>query len=649
MDVIFLKVDTPLFRYNRELNKSTQNIYLFQQWFISNNYDRHRENIHVLQRNIENPHITRIYLLNEREYDWTELGVDYTDKIVQVVITDRLTYSIAWNKMKELDLDGYCILANLDIFFDEQLEKLYYTDYDTRPVCITGARREYYPITDVSADTITRLNANLKHHTYELPNTNGSHPVSLYQDNLDAFVVPRSILSNGTQDVWIIHSYWLQQLENSFDVQLGTFGCDNKVVIYLHQSGFEIINGTYELPMYHYHVSEYRTYDRIHPDGYYGKINTHLTKEQIIKIHKVLYYFYQDEKYMKLTVPLVETEYINTKNKLMGMITNKQQQNKSFYVSCFESTSMMLSQIYSKSKTKQFIARDINIKPTGNEFDNYEYLIYRWCFLLLNETQPHNLTHILHYITSLFSFLDTNSTILERRMNHIEHTLEKSDIILYTEIDVKQVKSVCKEIKIINHILNNKEYTSFYIFNPLLFHNHICWTHSLHKQRIGIVSYFNKEIKSNLKNINHCYPTKLFIHNSFSFFDIPEIDELESMRIYKRIVERINHTKPSNQEHIENMREFYESIRKTSKITYLEYISYIDRFKEWAKQVDVVLFDAQPYHLLLSHSCIQQNTSFIVLDKFLRLYFGVYTEHDEKIYSELLNVRNMRNKYWRKV
>ena len=46
MDVIFLNVDTPLFRYNRELNKSTQNIYLFQQWFITNNRDRHQENIH---------------------------------------------------------------------------------------------------------------------------------------------------------------------------------------------------------------------------------------------------------------------------------------------------------------------------------------------------------------------------------------------------------------------------------------------------------------------------------------------------------------------------------------------------------------------------------------------------------------------------
>lgn len=71
-------------------------IFLCQQWFMSDNPARHKENVHVLQQNLANPYIHHIYLLNERHYSWQELGISPTMKLTQLFVGERLTYGRAW-------------------------------------------------------------------------------------------------------------------------------------------------------------------------------------------------------------------------------------------------------------------------------------------------------------------------------------------------------------------------------------------------------------------------------------------------------------------------------------------------------------------------------------------------------------------------
>ena len=65
-------------------------IYLFYQFFVHPNEDRHNEIKYCLLKNVQNEFVDKIYLLNERIYSDKELGVS-SDKIIQVVIHKRLT------------------------------------------------------------------------------------------------------------------------------------------------------------------------------------------------------------------------------------------------------------------------------------------------------------------------------------------------------------------------------------------------------------------------------------------------------------------------------------------------------------------------------------------------------------------------------
>ena len=69
-------------------------INIFYQFFIHSDPNRNHEIKTCLRKNIENPYITHIYLLNERVFTLRELGLTTaTNKISQIVIGRRLKYS----------------------------------------------------------------------------------------------------------------------------------------------------------------------------------------------------------------------------------------------------------------------------------------------------------------------------------------------------------------------------------------------------------------------------------------------------------------------------------------------------------------------------------------------------------------------------
>ena len=50
-------------------NPDNESIYLIYQYFVHRDASRNKELQECLRKNVENPHITKIYLLNEKIYD----------------------------------------------------------------------------------------------------------------------------------------------------------------------------------------------------------------------------------------------------------------------------------------------------------------------------------------------------------------------------------------------------------------------------------------------------------------------------------------------------------------------------------------------------------------------------------------------------
>ena len=200
---------------------------LIQQFYIDKNISRHDENKFCLRKNVENMHIDEIILLNEREYNVNELGIK-SDKIQQIIIKDRLTYSAAYKWAQDNHIDGYAILANSDIFFDNTLNNVKMSNLHNEKKTFALLRYEY-------------------HNHYKT-----------YLNKCQLFG-PRP----DSQDVWIWHTRWKlsdKQLK-LMNFCLGIPGCDNKIIYILHTLGFICYNEPEWIRSYHYHTSQSRTYN----------------------------------------------------------------------------------------------------------------------------------------------------------------------------------------------------------------------------------------------------------------------------------------------------------------------------------------------------------------------------------------------------
>tara|TARA_B100000424_G_scaffold244013_1_gene213996 strand:- start:20545 stop:22251 length:1707 start_codon:yes stop_codon:yes gene_type:complete len=210
------------------LQNTTNNdpIFVFTQFYISSNKARNNELKKVLELMVINKNIEKIYLLNERIYRDDELGIQ-SDKIQQMVINNRLTYKICYDKVEELNLNGYIILTNSDIFFDKSITNIKKTNFHKERAIFTLLRHEFNVYNNLS--------------------------------NCKLFG-PR----HDSQDTWIFHSNFNipSRYRNAFDFILGIPGCDNKVIYLYNILGYECYNNPTLIKCYHYQLSSYRNYKK---------------------------------------------------------------------------------------------------------------------------------------------------------------------------------------------------------------------------------------------------------------------------------------------------------------------------------------------------------------------------------------------------
>lgn len=212
-------------------NFTEDNIYLITQFFIHRQEKRRKEINYCLNQNCKI--FKKIILLNERIYSKEELGVDDEgwEKIVQIDIGTRLSYKKFLDYINESKLEGYFILSNTDIFFEETVLNL----------------RKSFMSVEKSIFAISRFQ-------YK---SDGS--------TTQEFLIPDS------QDVWIIHSNHLVCDTKKYDYNLGVPGCDNKIAMMFHKDNYKIYNCPFFIKIYHYHEDEERDYTSkdVIPGPYY--------------------------------------------------------------------------------------------------------------------------------------------------------------------------------------------------------------------------------------------------------------------------------------------------------------------------------------------------------------------------------------------
>lgn len=193
-------------------------ITLFQQFFIHTNENRQKEIRECLQRNQKNTFISQICLLNERLYSQEELGLPSLDKIKQVKICKRLSYSHVFDAAEEYG-KGWNILANADIFFDDTLSNLLSISKNEK--IIFALLRWEYPSGKIFG--------------------------------------PRA----DSQDSWIWHSTHTPSFRNqNYDFLLGLPGCDNRIAYEFYKKSFQLFNVPEFIKSHHYHTSKVRNYSK---------------------------------------------------------------------------------------------------------------------------------------------------------------------------------------------------------------------------------------------------------------------------------------------------------------------------------------------------------------------------------------------------
>ena len=203
--------------------KNSEPVHLFLQYYIDPNPIRQDEIRTCLHKNIQNPHITHIHLLNERIYKNKEIGCA-SKKLVQTNMGKRLQYVDILEYIAQHEIRGYIVIANSDIFFDATLENLLYSDIHVQKKMYAQLRYEYNSIDPAQS--------------------------RIFGPRYDS------------QDVWIFHTNFAisASQRKMFAFSMGKPGCDNKLVYLFRILGFDVLNDPAFLKTYHYHTSGQRNY-----------------------------------------------------------------------------------------------------------------------------------------------------------------------------------------------------------------------------------------------------------------------------------------------------------------------------------------------------------------------------------------------------
>jgi TPR repeat protein len=189
--------------------------------------ERKNEILFCLKKNIENPLIEKIILLNEEDvYE----DLFNHEKVEAINIKQRLSYQTAFEYGNKYP-DQIVIVANDDVYFDDSLQiiKNWNPNWDDKIIAIT----RHETLRDGSIVPIDRV-----------------HPI--YNRSYHHYVELKRIWSH---DAWCFKSP-LKQFDCDF--WLGVLGCEGLLVDTARKAGLDIINAYPYVRCIHYHMSNVR-------------------------------------------------------------------------------------------------------------------------------------------------------------------------------------------------------------------------------------------------------------------------------------------------------------------------------------------------------------------------------------------------------
>ena len=448
-----------------DINKTKEepgNINLFQQFYINKIDERQNEIRKTLLYNCNNNLINNIYLLNERIYTDEELGVK-SDKIKQIVIGKRMTYQDIFTFVENNNIDGYIIISNSDIFFDKSIKNI----------------QKCQVIKDKKVYCLNRFNFNSK--------------------NLSGLVLDLSGRPD-CQDVWIYHSKFNNILFNKdiFDIELGTPGCDNKIIYLFKILGFNCYNEPEIIKSYHFHKIMTRNYDQ----------NTKRPNYPYYAIFPVLKHDYID----------------NCRNKFNYLSFDINEENKKIYdyilTNINNNKKFIIPQITIPDNNLAFTGVVLSQNKNNNDFEKFKedlkVMVDRFVNInSLNDIQTYSRIYLetFHRCNTYIKWEPWGSVYSNTSQSH--YFIEK------------------------NFVKNmNLWGESFYQFYNI--HNNP-WSISLKGKKLLIISEFNNIIREKINNREKIYGIDLYPECEFIFIDLLEEDKKLSYDILlKKIFNNIN-------------------------------------------------------------------------------------------------------------
>jgi hypothetical protein len=220
---------------DRHFNKKIANkdiVNLIVQYYPAKG-KRLKENLFCLYKNVHNPYIDKIYLLNEKIYTAEELGfAEMPEKIEQVNVGKRLKFKDVFEFARDREIKGYIIISNLDIYFNKSLRNIYYTSLKTTRSAYCQLRYEFY------------LKMRIKW----------------------------SMKRSWSQDTWIYHSSHPVKDIKKFNYFFGQPGCDIRTNFLLLNQGFRCYNHPKVIQCIHVHYGIQRNYRFGHTKGVHAKV-----------------------------------------------------------------------------------------------------------------------------------------------------------------------------------------------------------------------------------------------------------------------------------------------------------------------------------------------------------------------------------------
>ena len=247
---------------------NNDDIILIQQYFSHSDLARKEELDYCLKSNINSGYFNKIILLNEKIYTKEEMNLNDEEynKVFQINIHKRLEYcdvikfilknktnsnsNTNLNESVNICLDGYIIMCNSDIIFDESILYLRNTSL--------SVKKGFYSLLTYDIQSKNDLN-NLEK---AIPR---KKKIRTKKNNRLKCML---LLADWSQDTWIFHTNFInndfetQKLINETNFTFGFMRCDNKISYVFKDCGFIVYNMFRLIKTFHYHLSNIRNYNR---------------------------------------------------------------------------------------------------------------------------------------------------------------------------------------------------------------------------------------------------------------------------------------------------------------------------------------------------------------------------------------------------